>query len=432
MSALHESPSTPDPTPASLAKDDSFLVRGEGIEAVTPGVWLLHGQGNSLVVELDAGLVVIDSGPGGRVTAGMIRALREVSNAPVHAICFSHGHLGYNSGLPQWLEHARVRGEPAPRTIAHANLPRRVARYRQTMALQEQMAEIQFRRELGAYRGKFPAHLPGETFAKNLLLGTQPGRCAELLWAPSETDDSLAMWLPAQRILYGGPAVIDSIPNLGTPFRTQRDTLRWADTLDRLAALRPALLIREFGPPVVGDVEVQNMLGQTAKALRWVHAEVVRLMNDGLSERQMLAAIHFPPELFEVPWMKPTYGDPAWIARDVFRSENGWWDRNPTMLHPSPPEEASAAIAQAITDKQGVLDHACALAAQGQIQLALHVVDLLATLTCTGPEIEEARRLKAGWMRSRATELKSYVSKSIYHAAAQMVQDGQPASFGIT
>jgi len=28
-----------------------------------------------------------------------------------------------------WLEHARARGEPAPRTIAHANLPRRVARY---------------------------------------------------------------------------------------------------------------------------------------------------------------------------------------------------------------------------------------------------------------------------------------------------------------
>lgn len=163
-----------------------------------------------------------------------------------------------------------------------------------------------------------------------------------------------------------------------------------------------------------------------------VVAPGVWLMNAGLSERQMLAAIQFPPELFEVPWMQPTYGDPAWIARDVFRSENGWWDRNPTSLHPSPPEEAGAAIAQAITDKQGVLDHASALAAQGQIQLALHVVDLLATLACTGPEIEEARRLKAGWMRSRATELKSYVSKSIYHAAAQMVQSGQPASFGIT
>lgn len=432
MSTLNESSSAPNPAPASQAKDDAFLVRCEGTEVLAPGVWLLHGQGNSLVVELDVGLVVIDSGPGGRVTAGMIRALREVSNAPVHAICFSHGHLGYNSGLTQWLEHARVRGEPAPRTIAHANLPRRVARYRQTMALQEQMAEIQFRRQLGAYQGKFSAYLPGETFAEYLLLGTQPGRYAELLWAPSETDDSIALWLPARRILYSGPAVIDSIPNLGTPFRTQRDTLRWADTLDRLARLRPTLLIREFGLPVVGEAEVQHMLGQTAKALRWVHAEVVRLMNAGLSERQMLAAIQFPPELFAVPWMRPTYGDPAWIARDVFRSETGWWDRNPTTLHPSPPEEAGAVIAQAITDKQGVLNHASALAAQGKIQLALHVVDLLATLACTGPEIEEARRLKAGWMRSRASELKSYVSKSIYHAAAEMVQEGKPASFGIT
>lgn len=60
------------------------------------------------------------------------------------------------------------------------------------------------------------------------------------------------------------------------------------------------------------------------------------------------------------------------------------------------------------------------------------MVDLLATLSSAGPEIEEARRLKAQWMRQRATELQSYVSKSIYHAAAQMMEAGQTARFGIT
>lgn len=418
--------------PVVRQKDDAFLITGEGTEVVAPGVWILRGQGNSMVFEIDAGLVVVDSGPGGRVTAGMIRALREVSDAPVHAICFSHGHLGYNSGLPQWLEHARARGEPEPRTIAHQNLVRRVARYRETMALQEHMAEIQFRREAGALRGKFPAHLPGETFADALVLGEGGSRRLEILWAPSETDDAISVWYPSQRILYGGPAVIDSIPNLGTPFRTQRDTVRWADTLDRLAALQPVLLVREFGPPLVGEQQVQHVLGQTSRALRWVRDEVVRLMNAGLSERQMLAAIRFPPALFDVPWMKATYGDPHWIARDVFRSENGWWDRNPSSLHPAPPEEASVALAQAITDKQAVLDQASALAAQGRTQLALHVVDLLATLACDGPEIAEARKLKARWMRQRASELQSYISKSVYHAAAQMLDGGQPARFGIT
>lgn len=413
-------------------RDDAFLITGQGTVPVAPGVWILRGQGNSIVFELEVGLVLVDAGPGGRVTAGMIDALRAVSDAPLHAICFSHGHLGYNGGLAAWLAHARARGDAPPRCIAHANLPRRAARYRETMALQERMAELQFRRATGSMAGKFPAPMPTETFAEQLLIGDPHGEHVQLLWAPSETDDSLALWHPGRRILYGGPAVIDSIPNLGTPFRTQRDAVRWADTLDRLAALQPDLVVREFGEPLAGAAQVQQVLGQTAKALRWVRAEVVRMMNAGLGEREILDAIAFPPELFDVPWMQPTYGDPAWIARDVYRSENGWWDRNPTHLHPAPRAEADAAIAQAITDKPAVIARASALAQQGHTQLALHVIDLLATLQCDGPEIAQARRLKAQWMRQRASQTRSFISKSLFHAAAQMIEDGQPARLGIT
>lgn len=410
----------------------SFLITCEGTEPLAPGIWILRGQGNSIVFAVEVGLVIVDAGPGGRVTAGMIEALRRVSDAPVHAICFSHGHIGYNDGLAQWLEHARVRGDAPPRCIAHANLPRRAARYRETMALQERMAELQFRRDAGALAGKFQAPLPSETFTDQLLLGDPQGVHVLLLWAPSETDDCIAVWHPQQRLLYGGPAVIDAIPNLGTPFRTQRDTVRWADTLDRLAALDPALVVREFGAPLVGAAQVQQVLGRTAQALRWVRAEVVRLMNEGLGEREMLAAIEFPSELFDVPWMKPSYGDPAWIARDVYRSENGWWDRNPTQLHPAPPAEVGQAIAAAITDKASIIAHATQLAQQGQTQLALHVIDLLATLQCEGTELAQARRLKAQWLRQRASETRSFVSKSLYHGAAQMLQDGQCARMGIT
>src|SRR5690606_9957266 len=183
-----------------------------------------------------------------------------------------------------------------------------------------------------------------------LVLG-RGARRAHLLWAPSETDDAIAVWLPAQRVLYGGPAVIDAIPNIGTPLRTLRDTLRWADTLERLAALEPRLVIREFGPCIEGEAAVQQVLGGTARALRWLHAEVLRLLNEGLGEREILAALRYPPELFEQPWMQPTYGDPSYIARDIYRSENGWWDRNPTSLHPAAPADAAREIGLAIRDK---------------------------------------------------------------------------------
>ncbi|CAN7513051.1 alkyl sulfatase [Pseudorhodoferax sp. LjRoot39] len=407
-----------------------FLIVGSGTETVAPGLHILRGQGQSFVAETDAGLVVVDTGPGGAVTQGMVEAVRQLSDAPLHALCFGHGHIGYNAGLPQWLAHAAARGEPPPRVIAHRNVRRRLARYRETHALQQRMAEIQFRRRPGFFEHRMPMHEPTETFDELLVVG-QGAQRVELRWAPSETDDAIALWSPAQRVLYGGAALIDSIPNIGTPFRTLRDTVRWADTLETLAALGARLAVREFGPTIEGEAQVRQVLSHTAKALRWLRAEVVRGLNEGLGERELLARIRFPDELFGVPWMKPSYGDPSYIVRDIYRSENGWWDRNPTSLHPEPPEAVGQAVADAIADKGAVVRQARALAAQGRTQLALHVIDLLATAGGDAPEIGEARALKAGWLRARAAQVESYVSRNLYQVSADMLEQGTQARFSI-
>ncbi|EHN63194.1 alkyl sulfatase dimerization domain-containing protein [Comamonas testosteroni] len=414
------------------SKDDDkpFLLVGTGSETVAPGLHMLRGQGQSFVAETDAGLVVVDAGPGGSVTQGMIDSLRALSDAPVHALCYSHGHIGYNAGVPQWLEHARQRGEPAPRLIAHRNVLRRHARYRETEALQHRMAEVQFNRSPGFFERRLAMHEPTETFDQRLVIGSGEQRI-ELLWAPSETDDAIALWSPAQRVIYGGAALLDSIPNIGTPFRTLRDTVRWAGTLEALAALDPRIAVREFGPLIEGEAEVQKVLTHTARALRWLRAEVVSLMNQGLGEQQVLARMHYPEELFGVPWMKPTYGDPSYIVRDIYRSENGWWDRNPTTLHPEPPEAVGAAVARAITDKPAVIASAQALADAGQWQLALHVIDLLATAHGDAPELAQARALKAAWLRERAAQVASYVSRNLYKVSADMIEQGTQGRFGI-
>ncbi|KGH26514.1 MULTISPECIES: alkyl sulfatase dimerization domain-containing protein [Comamonas] len=414
------------------SKDDDkpFLLVGTGSETVAPGLHILRGQGQSFVAETDAGLVVVDAGPGGSVTQGMIDSLRALSDAPVHALCYSHGHIGYNAGVSQWLEHARQRGEPAPRLIAHRNVLRRHARYRETQALQHRMAEVQFNRSPGFFERRLAMHEPTETFDQRLVIGSGEQRI-ELLWAPSETDDAIALWSPAQRVIYGGAALLDSIPNIGTPFRTLRDTVRWAGTLEALAALDPRIAVREFGPVIEGEAEVQKVLTHTARALRWLRAEVVSLMNQGLGEQQVLARMHYPEELFGVPWMKPTYGDPSYIVRDIYRSENGWWDRNPTTLHPEPPEAVGAAVARAITDKPAVIASARALADAGQWQLALHVVDLLATAHGDAPELIQARALKAAWLRERAAQVASYVSRNLYKVSADMIEQGTQGRFGI-
>jgi glyoxylase-like metal-dependent hydrolase (beta-lactamase superfamily II) len=406
-------------------KGQSILVGAASGQVLGDGLVVLPGQGNSLAVETGRGVVVLDVSGYGHA-AGMLETLRTHTDAPIHAVVYSHGHLGYNAALDVWEQHNRDRGDPPLRVVAHENLPVRNARYRETMHLQARLASMQFPgpATLDRLIAGLPVHDPTETFAERLMLVDGPRR-VELIWAPSEVDDALAMWLPDDGLLCGGAATPGfSIPNIGTPLRTQRFTIRWADTLDRLAALGAERLLTEFGPVIEGANEVRHQLSATSEALRWLRAEVVDRMNRGMDEGEILADMTYPPELFDQPWMQPNYGDPGYIVRDLFREENGWWDRNPTTLHPAPPPAAHDAVRSAITDPAAVLSRARELQAAGETQLALHVVDLLALAPGDDPDVVAARELKAELCRERAKQVRPFVSHSLYRSSARLLDNG--------
>ena len=243
---------------------------------IQPGFHVLPGQGNALAAETDAGVVLVDSGMRRRAQA-MMDSLRRFTDQAVHAICYSHGHHGYNASVDLWQAHNRDRGDAPPRLIAHANLLRRHARYRETDELQRRSAAVQFPGRQGVpidlLREGMVLFDPDEVFedALTLVTGNRP---VQALWVPSETDDAIALWFPADGLLYGGAATPgDTIPNIGTPLRTQRLTIRWADSLDRLVALDAEVLVTEFGPVIRGAAAIRTRLTATAEALRWLRDE---------------------------------------------------------------------------------------------------------------------------------------------------------------
>jgi uncharacterized sulfatase len=97
-----------------------------------PGVGTLGGQGNSLAVGTGEGIVLVDAGPGQELTARMIGNLRAVTDLPVtHVVC-SHGHMGYNNGVQDWVDDALRRGHRPPLTVGHGRVAHRYRRYRET------------------------------------------------------------------------------------------------------------------------------------------------------------------------------------------------------------------------------------------------------------------------------------------------------------
>jgi alkyl sulfatase BDS1-like metallo-beta-lactamase superfamily hydrolase len=349
----------------------------------------------------------------------MRRVLRDITDAPVRWIVYSHGHLGYNYATRSWIDDARDRGHPRPIVIAHENLVHRYRRYEDTTGLQNHINALQFRGAVPAPPGRLPLTYPDVTYAGSCTIYAGPQWTIKLIAAPSETDDATAIWLPEAKVLYGGAAVIEAIPNVGTPMRTLRDTVRWADTLDRLAALGARVMVPEFGPIVSDPETIAAWLGETAAVLRWLRRQTLARMNRGMTIAEILPDIDYPPGMFDKPWLRETYGHRDYIVRDIYRSENGWWEgRNPTDLHPAQPPAAAAAIASAIADKQAVLTRAAQLRDAGKPQEAMHVVDLLALAPGDEPALVAARQLKRELCAVLADRHPSYVSQSVYAAAA--------------
>jgi uncharacterized sulfatase len=398
-------------------------------QEIGAGIWVLPGQGNAVAACTDEGVVLIDAG-NRAVQPGMAEFLRERTGDRIAAIIYSHGHQQYNAAVPLWIEAAENRGEAPPRLVAQENVLHRYRRYRETAELQARAWMMQFpsreERPLGDYLADVDGdnHDPQETFREHMTV-IEGSRPVEALSTPAETDDCLAVWFPTEGLLYGGPAVQgDTIPNIGTPLRSQRFTVRWADTLDRLAGLGAEKMITEFGPLVEGADQIRERLATTAEALRWLRAAVVERINRGMDEREMLADIEYPTEIFDRPWLTPNYGSPEYIARDIYREENGWWDRNPTSLHPAAPGAAASAILSAV-DPEAVINRARALQEAGESQLALHVIDLVALAPGNDGAVGEAKALKARLCSARSREVTPYVSMGLFLSNKLLLRRGK-------
>jgi uncharacterized sulfatase len=146
-------------------------------------------------------------------------------------------------------------------------------------------------------------------------------------------------------------------------------------------------------------------------------------MNAGMVIEDVVNDIDYPDEYADSPWIPQSYGCAEYVIREVWRIEAGWWDRNITTVHPASVADSTRAVLDAITDKQAVLDAARAHLENGEPQLGLHVIDLLAMATDDTPEVSEARDIKQALAAALAEKSPTYMSENYYRAVAA----GHPA-----
>lgn len=393
---------------------------------IAPGVFFLAGFGNTTFIVGADGVAVVDPGllvNGPRV----VEALRAITDLPVRYVIYTHGHYDHAFGTPALLDDARARGDRAPDIVGHVNVARRFERYAKTAGHLALTFDFQFA-SWGPGGGDVVRHArycpPTIEYEDTLVLDGLGNRSIELRHGLGETDDHTWVWVSDAKVIVGGDFIVSSLPNAGTPFRVQRYVLEWAEALEAMAAVEPAAVVSGHGDVFTDDAT--EMLLTTARALRWLDTEVVRRINDGQWQEQILAEVELPEDLAASQYLQPLYGCTAFAVHDLLRRYMGWYDGNPSMLFPATRAEIARDVVSLAGGTDALLARADELASGGatEQQRALHLVDFV--IFADGDDVAEARRRKAALLDGRAETERSFVAGNVLRSAATLEREQLP------
>lgn len=390
-----------------------FFGGGDTAE-LAPGTLFLPSFANAAAFLTAEGVLLVDCGHEA-FGARILEALRARTDAPVHTVVFTHGHVDHAFGIRAIDQEAVAAGRDRPRRVAHRLVAQRFERYRKMRRYNEHINRVQFGVP-APWPDEYPA--PDVTFDDALVL-TIGGETFELHHARGETDDATWVWAPSRGVLCTGDFFINASPNCGNPQKVQRYPDEWADTMRAMAAKAPRVLLPGHGPPITGEAEVRAALLDTAEYLQALVDGTLERMNRGERGARIVHEVHPPAHLEDRPYLQPHYDRPEFVVRNLLRLHGGWWNGNPAELLPSP-EDAVAREIAALAGGVG------ALVARGRsllptdIVMACHLAEWAAL---AAPADRAANELKRDAFTARAANEPSLMARNIFLRAAQEAEE---------
>ncbi|MFE3262353.1 MBL fold metallo-hydrolase [Nocardia sp. NPDC059091] len=341
----------------------------EIIEAAPRTYYLRPGIVNVGLFETDEGLLMVDTGLPGDGPA-LLRAVRSISDKPLHTVVYTHGHVDHAFGLWAFLEAGET-----PRIIAHENLIGHFERYMKTPGLNT----IINNQLAGGTEGKAwpaaPADFvwPTETFRDTLEL-TIGGERFEVRHGKGETDDCAWVWAPERRVIAAGDLVTGYLPNAGNPRKVQRYAEEWAEAAETMVALGPEVVLPGHGVLVRGADAIRDELSTMAAYLRHIVDHTLAGLNAGVLHDEIVRTLRIPEELAAHPRLPAIYDRPEFICRNVIRRYSGWWDGYLADLLPAPRRDQAAQYAELAGGADALVIRARELAVS-DIRLACHLAE---------------------------------------------------------
>jgi alkyl sulfatase BDS1-like metallo-beta-lactamase superfamily hydrolase len=166
------------------------------------------------------------------------------------------------------------------------------------------------------------------------------------------------------------------------------------------------------------------MLASTRDNYRYLHDQIVRLMNRGETQAEIAEAVKQPPELAAQWYNHGYYGTSSHNSKAIYQFYLGWYDANPSNLNPWPPAERARKYVAAMGGAKKVIALARKAMAAGDYRWAS---DLLNQAVFANPADPAARALLADSYEQQGYQAESGIWRNQFLSAARDLRVGYKA-----
>jgi alkyl sulfatase BDS1-like metallo-beta-lactamase superfamily hydrolase len=413
-----------------------------GLFEVVPGIYQIRGfdLANMSFIRGESGWIVVDPLTATETAEAGLDLLREhVEDLPVSAVIITHSHADHFGGVKGVISDEDI--EAGVPVIAPEGF------FEESVSENLLAGNTMSRRAAYMYGNlieKGPAGTLGSGLGTTTAQGTftivEPTIIVEETPTPLTVDgiEMTFMFVPGAE----APAELMFYIH---PFEAMMQAEIINHTMHNLLTLRGAKVrsgdllgkyihdtINRFGDtvevsfgshhwPTWGNAEIIEFWEGQRDTYRYLHDEVLRLANHGLTMIEIAEEIELPESLATRFSNRGYYGSVNHNAKAQYQLYFGWFTGNPSELHPLPPVEAGAKFVEYAGGADAVIEKARADYEAGEYRW---VATALNHVVFADPDNEEARDLLADTLTQMGYQAESGPWRNFYLTGAQELREG--------
>ena len=367
-----------------------------GFNKVREGVWCLIGNGlsNQTFIFAPAGVIAIDTGESEEEMQEALRRLREITDAPIAAVIYSHFHYvegttaifkeaNHISPLPIYghekiaYNKSRASGEIAP---AYARGI--VEQFGVAMPADGPDGLVNvglgFWYRNPAFKTITPGYIPVTHPVGESASLTIAGLKVEMKHSPSDCDDSVNMYFPELETCVHNtvwPTVFNVFAIRGEEYRDPQVLI---PGIDHIISWAPSYMVATHGPALAGKEIICEKATRYRDSLQYMWDQSVRAINKGWTMDEMSSRISLPALYDEDYLTSERYGVVEHHLRQIFIGLRGWFDGEESHLFPVEPTERYAKLIGGFGGREAVAQQANAALKANDVRWATELATWLA------------------------------------------------------